>query len=111
MPQMTPETRKVLAEFLKNDDSDTKLYDGLEPDKELYGLQIAEATGLGRGTAYPILERLEEDGLLTSWREVRKGQPGYRPRRGGGPPRRYYRLTSEGWAVARQEAALTRSQR
>lgn len=97
MPKMTLQTRQVLAEFLK------------DPDAERYGLDVSEATGLGRGTTYPILERLEEEGLLRSRREGRRGQPDYTPRSHGGPPRRYYSLTSEGWAIARQEAALERS--
>lgn len=97
MPRLTQQTRAVLAVFLK------------DPDAEFYGLQVAEETGLGRGTAYPILERLEEAGWLKSRREGRRGQPGYVQRSHGGPSRRYYSLTSDGWAVARQEAVLERS--
>lgn len=97
MPNMTEQTRRVLAEFLK------------KPDDELYGLEVTTTTGLARGTVYPILERLEAEGLLTSRREGQRGQPGYVPRGQGGPPRRYYRLTSDGWTLARQEAVLTRS--
>lgn len=91
MPKMTQQTRDVLAEFLK------------DPDAELYGLQVAEATALGRGTAYPILERLEEEGWLESRREGHRGEPDYVPRKGGGPPRRYYCLTAYGKALAPQE--------
>lgn len=96
MPQMTQQTRAVLAEFLK------------DPDAELYGLEVAEATGLGRGTAYPILERLEEEGWLESRREGHRGDPDYAPRKGGGPPRRYYCLTAYGRAIAPQEVAPNR---
>jgi DNA-binding PadR family transcriptional regulator len=94
---MTQQTRAVLAEFNK------------KPDAELYGTVLKKRTKLHPGTLYPILNRLEEAGWLTSRREPRYGMPGYRQRSKGGPPRRYYRLTSEGWAVARQEAAPNRS--
>jgi PadR family transcriptional regulator PadR len=89
---MTVQTRRVLAEFLKDHDA------------ELYGVQIRKATGLHPGTIYPILERLEGAGLLASRWEPRPS--GIYP---GRPPRHYYCLTSEGWAVARQEAARARS--
>jgi DNA-binding PadR family transcriptional regulator len=100
MPNLTLQTRMVLAAFLKDHD---------DPDTELYGRQVIHATGLAPGTAYPILNRLEEAGWLISRREGRRGQPSYRPRSRGGPPRRYYALTSEGWAVARQETVKDRA--
>jgi len=60
--------------------------------EETYGYAIGqnlEAAGFGRvkgGTLYPILLRLEEDGLVESdWRE---GQ--------GGPGRKFYRATDAG---------------
>ncbi len=57
----------------------------------LYGLQIAEATGLASGSLYPILIRLAERGLLESrWLE---------PEREGRPARHAYRITGEGRAV------------
>lgn len=61
-------------------------------DGEHYGFELvkalAEADGLltSEGTIYPLLARLRRDGLVeTNWRESRAG-----------PPRRYYRLTSDG---------------
>lgn len=52
-----------------------------------YGFDIAQATGLRRGTVYPILRRLEQAGLVRSrWEE------GTTPRDEGRPPRKYYRL-------------------
>lgn len=90
MPKMTVQTRAVLAAFLHPDGS----------EMDLYGLQIVAKTGLARGTAYPILNRLEEAGWLASRREPHRGDPGYAKRQQGGPPRRYYSLTSKGWAVA-----------
>jgi DNA-binding PadR family transcriptional regulator len=89
MPNMTVQTRAVLAAFIRPDGSEV----------DLYGLQVVEKTGLAPGTAYPILNRLAEAGWLTSTREPHRGQPGYRARRQGGPPRRYYALTSDGWAA------------
>ncbi|WP_181768121.1 PadR family transcriptional regulator [Streptomyces albidus (ex Kaewkla and Franco 2022)] len=59
---------------------------------ESYGYEIArrlDEAGLGRikgGTLYPVLNRLEESGLLEA--EFRATERG--------PGRRYYRLTEEG---------------
>jgi PadR family transcriptional regulator PadR len=49
---------------------------------------LSDAGGLvtSEGTIYPLLSRLRRDGLVqTTWRESESG-----------PPRRYYRLTSDG---------------
>jgi PadR family transcriptional regulator, regulatory protein PadR len=61
-------------------------------DGERYGFELvgvlSEARGLAitEGTIYPLLSRLRRDGLVeTTWRESESG-----------PPRRYYRLTSDG---------------
>lgn len=52
-----------------------------------HGFDIAEATGLRGGTVYPILRRLEEEGLVaSSWEAASIG------RRKGRPSRKYYRL-------------------
>ena len=60
--------------------------------KESYAYEIvrvlSDAGGLvtSEGTIYPLLSRLRRDGLVdTTWRESETG-----------PPRRYYRLTSQG---------------
>ena len=56
-----------------------------------YGFDIIDATTLPSGTVYPALSRLERDGLVkSSWEDPVKA---HRDRR---PPRRYYRLSSEG---------------
>ncbi|MGD8279050.1 MAG: PadR family transcriptional regulator [Gemmatimonadota bacterium] len=56
-----------------------------------YGFELIEATGLGAGTVYPILRRLEEGHLLVgAWEAVSVS------RAEGRPPRRYYRLTAAG---------------
>jgi DNA-binding PadR family transcriptional regulator len=48
-----------------------------------YGFTIIQRTGLGSGTIYPILKRLEDAGWVTSHWEI--PEP-------GGRPRRYYRI-------------------
>lgn len=60
--------------------------------KELYGYQIAqeltESPGLAvsEGTIYPLLSRMQREGMVTAqWRESPAG-----------PPRKYYRLTASG---------------
>ena len=63
-----------------------------------HGFDILDATGLQSGTAYPILRRLEDAGLLRSRWEAVTGA-----RAEGRPPRRYYELTGAG-AEALQEA-------
>ena len=56
----------------------------------LYGLEISRQTGVGPGTLYPLLERLESGGLVEgSWEANDPGALG-RPRR------LYYRLTGLG---------------
>lgn len=73
-----------------------------DPDEELYGLQIVDATGLPPGTIYPILARLEGAGWVTSrWEEGAHAE--------GRPRRRYYRVTPDSVAPAR--ALLADSER
>ncbi len=55
-------------------------YDLVQELKKIPALSIRE------GTVYPILARLEEDGLVIS--EVRPSD--------AGPPRKYFNITSEG---------------
>ncbi|WP_229071011.1 PadR family transcriptional regulator [Actinoplanes sp. DH11] len=75
-----------------------------EPDRQLYGLEIIDATGLMPGTIYPILARLEQAGWLRSeWEAVDEHAVG-RPRR------RYYGLTADG-ATAAVAAKTTAAQR
>jgi PadR family transcriptional regulator, regulatory protein PadR len=69
---------------------------------ETYGFEVAELTGLASGTIYPILRRLEADGLLTQrWAIVQTAE---QPRR-----RRYYSLTAEGRRVANAATAEQRT--
>ena len=73
-------------------------------EEETYGYAIAQrlqAGGLGTikgGTLYPVLNRLEQDGLVTSsWREGV-----------GGPGRKFFAVTATGRAhLAERTAAWT----
>jgi DNA-binding PadR family transcriptional regulator len=56
-----------------------------------HGFDIMDATELPSGTVYPILRRLDEDGLVRSrWERDTVA------RREQRPPRRYYELTGAG---------------
>ena len=60
----------------------------------IYGFSIMETTGLPSGTVYPALRRLERDALITSrWEKQSRADAE------GRPPRKYYKLTSDGKAV------------
>ena len=72
-------------------------------ERERYAVELvgaltdSQALAAGAGTIYPLLSRLREDELVvTTWKESPGG--GARPCTvpGGGPPRRYYRLTPAG---------------
>jgi len=56
-----------------------------------YGFDIMDATGLPSGTIYPILRRLERDGLARGRWEA--DDVAHREQR---PQRRYYALTAAG---------------
>ena len=56
-----------------------------------FGFDVMDATGLPSGTVYPILRRLDREGLLEStWEKQSTAQQEQRP------PRRYYAITSAG---------------
>lgn len=66
-----------------------------------HGFDILDATGLPSGTVYPILRRLEREGLVSAqWEEAAIAHAEQRP------PRRYYELTGAGHAAL--EAAVVR---
>jgi PadR family transcriptional regulator PadR len=48
--------------------------------------RLAEAIGMGEGTIYPLMRRLQNDGLVDT----------YLVESPTGPPRKYYRLTEAG---------------
>ena len=50
--------------------------------------RLAEAIGMGEGTIYPLMRRLQNDGLVET----------YLVESSSGPPRKYYRLTEAGKA-------------
>ena len=58
-----------------------------------YGLEIIEATGVSSGTVYPILRRLEREGLAGAQWESEEIA-----RREQRPTRRYYEITAAGEA-------------
>jgi len=84
------ETRRVLQVLLDS------------PSEEVYGLQVTRAAGLTAGSAYAILRRLRDEGLLTGrWEQIDAAEQGR-------PPRYFYRLTAEGRRVAQRETAPER---
>jgi DNA-binding PadR family transcriptional regulator len=59
-----------------------------------HGFDIMDATGLPSGTVYPILRRLDREGLLRSaWERQATAE------RQGRPARRYYEITRAGRAL------------
>jgi PadR family transcriptional regulator PadR len=89
--RMTVQTQAVLLALLH------------DLDTPLYGLEIADRTGLLPGTTYPILVRLERAGWVTSyWEEID-------PREEQRPRRKYYKLTGQGIPPARVAAEQLRA--
>jgi PadR family transcriptional regulator PadR len=59
-----------------------------------YGFDVIDATGLPSGTVYPILRRLEGEGLASAaWEDAAIAHEEQRP------PRRYYEVTPAGLAL------------
>jgi PadR family transcriptional regulator, regulatory protein PadR len=86
-PNLTTQTLKVLKPFLE------------DPNRELAGVDVIRSSRLASGTAYPIMLRLERQGLLTSkWED---GDPAEL----GRPRRRYYTITAGGVAIVRHALA------
>jgi len=70
-----------------------------DPSASHYGYDLMKAAKLPSGTLYPMLARLQQEGLVDSeWEPQRQDAAGR-------PPRKYYRLTAEGARVARVELA------
>jgi|SRR5262245_3891524 len=66
-----------------------------------HGFDVIDATGLASGTVYPILRRLESEGLVSArWESTAIAHEEQRPQR------RYYELTTAGQKV--METALKR---
>jgi PadR family transcriptional regulator, regulatory protein PadR len=65
-----------------------------------YGFHVIDATGLPSGTVYPVLSRLERDGLVKStWEQLTNAHAA------GRPPRRYYKVTATGQKLLREATA------
>jgi len=94
MAEVTAQTKKFQKE-LNSGTSSLVLLSVLSRSKEaMYGYQIAKLLEesdpdfpmMKQGTLYPVLRSLEENGLLESIVEPSVS----------GPPRRYYKITSDG---------------
>lgn len=70
-----------------------------DPAAPRYGYDLMKAASLASGTLYPLLARLQDQGMVVSEWEPQPAEAG------GRPPRKYYRLTGEGARVARLELA------
>ena len=91
---MRPDTLRLSQQSLRV----LKLFSE-NPRTRLAGADIMKATGLASGTLYPILLRFENYGLLESdWENESAASLG-RPRR------RFYSITPDGRAVAREALA------
>jgi PadR family transcriptional regulator PadR len=87
-----------------------------DPSSPRYGYDLMKATGLASGTLYPMLSRLQTQGLVAAAWEAAPVE-GASEASGGGlpaqatqtvdvvgrPPRKYYWLTGEGVRLARHE--------
>lgn len=63
------------------------------PQEWRHGYTLSKETGLKSGTLYPLLLRLQAQGMLDAeWREASQL---------GRPPRHAYRLTEEGVSIAK----------
>ncbi len=61
--------------------------------------RLSDTIGMGEGTIYPLMRRLQADGLVETYLEESPT----------GPPRKYYRLTEGGRKVLASQAAAWRS--
>jgi PadR family transcriptional regulator, regulatory protein PadR len=82
---MTGPLERVLRAFLT------------DPTAARYGYDLMKAARLPSGTLYPMLARLEDEGLVNAAWET--------PGEGIERPRKYYQLTGEGVRVVRVELA------
>jgi PadR family transcriptional regulator PadR len=69
-----------------------------------YGFEIMDATGLPSGTVYPILRRLDREGLARAeWEDAAIAHGEQRP------PRRYYAITTDGERMLAEASARYRA--
>ena len=57
--------------------------------------RLAEDIGMGEGTIYPLMRRMQIDGLVKTYLEESSS----------GPPRKYYQLTKAGHAALAEQKA------
>ena len=57
--------------------------------------RMAEAVGMGEGTIYPLMRRMQNDGLVST----------YLMESASGPPRKYYKITRTGTAALKAQTA------
>lgn len=57
--------------------------------------RLADDIGMGEGTIYPLMRRMQNDGLVST----------YLQESGSGPPRKYYRLTKTGALALKSQVA------
>ena len=61
--------------------------------------RLTKGIDMGEGTIYPLMRRMQSDGLVATYLEESPS----------GPPRKYYRLTDTGRAALAQQLAEWRS--
>ena len=57
--------------------------------------RMAEAVGMGEGTVYPLMRRMQNDGLVST----------YLMESASGPPRKYYKITRTGTVALKAQTA------
>jgi PadR family transcriptional regulator PadR len=57
--------------------------------------RMAEAVGMGEGTVYPLMRRMQNDGLVST----------YLVESASGPSRKYYKITRSGAAALKAQQA------
>src|ERR1700742_1269544 len=57
--------------------------------------RMADAVGMGEGTVYPLMRRMQNDGLVST----------YLVESASGPSRKYYKLTRSGAAALKNQVA------
>jgi PadR family transcriptional regulator PadR len=57
--------------------------------------RMADAVGMGEGTVYPLMRRMQNEGLVTT----------YLVESASGPPRKYYKLTKTGALALKSQIA------
>ncbi|HEU4548218.1 MAG TPA: PadR family transcriptional regulator [Rhizomicrobium sp.] len=55
--------------------------------------RMADAVGMGEGTIYPLMRRMQNEGLVST----------YLMESDSGPPRKYYKITKSGRAALEQQ--------